>query len=89
MAALANRKIIPAERALAVVTRHATQRPTRRVMIERLRRGDLPPLRHAGPDLMAFIAGYLLMFHVAEADSECGRKFRCAGITAELMTHAT
>jgi hypothetical protein len=70
VAALAHRKVIAAERSLAVVARHAALSLTRRVMVERLRCGDLSALRHAGPNLMASVTGNALMFEVIKADAE-------------------
>jgi len=82
VAPLTDSKIIAAERAFTVMTSHATLSPSRSVVIERLWRSDLSSLRHTGSDLMAFIACYFLMLRVAEADSECRRKFRRARVTA-------
>jgi hypothetical protein len=71
MAPFTDRKIIATERPLAIVTSHATLRPSRRVMIERFRRGDLPALWHASAHLMTFVASNLLVLRMVEADSEC------------------
>jgi hypothetical protein len=59
------------------------------MMIEWLRRRDLPALWQAGPDLMTFIASYFLMLRMVKADAECGRRFRSARIAAQLMTGST
>jgi hypothetical protein len=56
MATFANGKVLAAERALPVVTRHATLSAPGSVMIERLRLRDLPALRQAGANLMTLIA---------------------------------
>lgn len=89
MATLANSEIITAERALTVMASHATLRPPRGVMIERLRRGDLPSLRHTGSDLMAFTACNLLMLCMTKADAECLRERRRPRIPTQLMTCPT
>ena len=70
----ANTKIIAAKRALAVVTRHATQSPAGRVMIQRFRRGHLPALWHARSYLVALIASYFLMLCMTKADAKCLRR---------------
>jgi len=89
VAPFTNCEIITAERTLAIVTSQATLRATGRVVIERLRRGDLSSLRQAGTHLMTFVASHFLMLRMAEADFECRRKFRRARIATQLMTSAT
>jgi hypothetical protein len=80
VAAFTNCEIIAAERALAIMTSHATLGPTRRVMVERFRRRYLPALRHPCAHLMTFIASQLLMLRMVEADLECRRQLRRARI---------
>jgi hypothetical protein len=80
VATLANSEIIATECALTVMASQATLRPPRGVMIERLRRGDLSPLRHTGSNLMAFIACNLLMLGMIESHAECLGELRCPGI---------
>ena len=82
MAPLTDREIITSERALAVMTSHATLSPPRRVMIEWLWRGYLLSLRHAGAHLVTLIARYLLMLRMIEADPKRRRNFRRARVTA-------
>src|ERR1700759_1452587 len=53
---LAVREVVAAERALAVVARHATLAAARAEVLRRLRRGDLPRLRRTGANLMALLA---------------------------------
>ena len=81
-------KIIVAKGALTVMAGHAALSTTRRVMIERLRRGDLPPLRHACPYLMTLVAGNLQMFRVTETNAKGWHEFRRPRIAAQLMTRA-
>jgi len=85
---LANYKIVAAERAFPVMTRHAALGPASRMMVQRLRRGHLSPLRHSRPHLMTFCTGELLMLPVVEADSKRLGHLRSARITAQLMTGA-
>jgi hypothetical protein len=87
--AFTDSEIIVAKSALTVMTRHTALRPTRRVMIERLRRGDLPPLRHACLYLMTLVAGHLLVLRMTKADSERLRELGCTGITTQLMARST
>ena len=61
MATPTDSKVVSAKRALAVMTGQAALPPARRMMIERFGRGHLFALRQAGPDLMTFGAGNLLM----------------------------
>jgi len=56
MAPFANREIVAAKTAFAIMTAQAALTASGRVMIERLRLCHLPALLHAGPDLMARIA---------------------------------
>ena len=56
MAAFANGKIVVTEGALAVMTGHATLAAPQGVMIERFRLSHLATLRHAGTNLMTFVA---------------------------------
>jgi len=88
VAPFTNREIVVAKRALAVMTSHATLSPSRRVMIERFRRGNLSALRQAGPDLMTFIAGDLLMLCMTKANTERRRELGRPRISAQLMTSA-
>src|SRR5436190_1904316 len=52
MTTLAGCEIVAAERALALMTSHATLAAPGGVMIERLGLRDLPALRHGGANLM-------------------------------------
>jgi len=61
MATLANCEVVAAKRTLAVMACHATLRATCCVMVKRFRRRDLFSLRHSRFDLVALVAGYLLM----------------------------
>jgi hypothetical protein len=81
VATFADGEVVTAKRSLAVMARHAAWRSTRRVMIERFRRGNLSALRHAGPNLVAFGAGNFFMLGVIKADPECLSRFRGPGIT--------
>jgi len=88
VATLANSEIITAESALAVMTSQTALRSTCGVMIQRFRRRDLSALRHSGSNLMAFIAGNLLMLCMTKANAECLRERRRSRISAQLMTSA-
>src|SRR5204862_5104306 len=88
MATFASGEIFTAKSALAVMAGHATLPTTGCVMVERLRRRNLPSLRHAGPDLMAFSAGKLLMLCMTKANAECLRERRRPRISAQLVTSA-
>lgn len=85
MAPLASGKIIAAEGALAVMTSHATLSASGCMMVKRFRRRHLPPLRLAGPDLVALSTGFLLMFSVTEPDTKSLCGFRCAAVATQLM----
>jgi hypothetical protein len=75
--ALADREVIIAKGALAVMTGHATLAATARMMIQGFGCRDLLPLRQAGAHLMTFIAiDFRLMFVVTEADPECRHELR-------------
>ena len=89
MAPLTNCEVIAAKRTLAVMASHAALRATRCVMVERLRRGDLSSLRHSRSHLVAFVAGYLLMFGMIKADAESLGGLSCPGIPTQLMTRTT
>ena len=89
MTTLADGEIVSTKRAFAVVTGGTTQPPSGRMMIERGGLRDLPPLQHAGPDLMTFLARGLFMLVVTEAHTKGLRELRRAGITAELVTSPT
>ena len=68
------------------MTSQATLAASGGVMIQRLGLGHLSPLRHAGKDLMALSASYLVMLSMTEADPKRPGELRSPGITAELMT---
>jgi hypothetical protein len=78
MAAFANGKVIVAERALPIMTSHATLSAPAGVMIERLGLRDLAALRHARANLMTLVTGSLLVFRMAEANSKCLGELRRA-----------
>jgi len=84
--ALADTKVIAAKGAFPIVTSQATLAASRGMMIQRLGLSHLSPLGHAGKDLMALSASYLVMLSMTEADSKRPGEFRCPGITAELVT---
>jgi len=86
VAAFANAKVITPKRPLSIMATQATFAAPRGVMIQRLWLGHLSSLRHAGNDLMALSASYLVMLSMTEADSKGPGEFRCPGITAELVT---
>jgi len=88
VATLANRKVIAAERALAVMASHTAHPAAARVMIQRFGRGDLSSLRHAGSNLVAFVASFFLMLCMTKANAECLRERRRPRISAQLMTSA-
>ena len=72
MAPCANRKVVTAKGSLPVVTRHATKRARRSVMIKRLRCADLSS-RYAGADLVTFTASQsfvLVVLRMTETDAE-------------------
>ena len=85
MTARANAKVIAPKRAFPVMTSQATLPASAGVMIQRLWLGHLPPLRHAGTDLMTLPASYFAMLAMTEADPKRPGELRCPGITAELM----
>ena len=85
MAAFANAKVIASESAFSIMTSHATLAASARVMIQRLWLGHLLPLRHTRTNLVTSITSYLAMLSMTEADPKRAGKFRCPGITAELM----
>jgi hypothetical protein len=72
----AHAEVIIAKGTLAVVTRHTTLPASGGVMIERLGLGNLPALRHAGPDLMTFAARGLFMLVVTKTDAKGLRRLR-------------
>jgi len=51
-------------------------------MIQRLGRSYLSLRWHSRHNLMAFVAGYFLMFGVIKADAESLREFRSAPVAA-------
>jgi len=88
--AFANREVITAKCAFAVMTGHAALAAATRMVIQRLGCRDLPSLGHAGAHLMTFIAiDFRLMLGVTEADPERRHVLRRAGVTTQLMTSAT
>ena len=89
VAPLTNCEVIVAKRALAIVASHAALPATRRVMVERFRRGDLSSLRHSRPNLVAFVAGYFLMPGMIESHAEGRGRRGSPGIPTQLMTRAT
>jgi hypothetical protein len=82
VAPFTTREIVTAERALTVVTSHATLAPSRRVMVERLGRGDLSPLRLACTHIVTFVACHLFVLRVTKTDTECRHHRRRARIAA-------
>jgi len=88
MTTLAGRKIVAAEGALPVMTRHATLATPGGVMIEWLRLSHLPALRQAGANLVTLGAGSLLMLVVTKTNAKGLRILRCARIATQLMARA-
>jgi len=88
MTTLAGSKVVPAEGALAIMTSHATLAATAGVMIERLGLSHLPALRHAGANLVTFVAGSLLMFLMTKTNAKGLRILRRSCIAAQLMAGA-
>ena len=80
MAAGTDGKVIPSKRALAIMTRHATHGPSRRMMIEGLGHRHLSPLCHSRAHLMTFVAVNLLMFCMTETDAKRLREFGRSGV---------
>ena len=85
MTALADTKVIAAKGAFPIVTGQATLAASRGMMIQRLGLSHLSPLGHAGKDLMALSASYLVMLSMTEADPKRPGELRRPGITTELM----
>ena len=82
-------EVITAKRALAVVTTRAALAAPTGVMIQRLWRGDLSPLRHARAHLVTIVTVSLwIMPGMAKSKVECGHVLRRARISAQLMTCA-
>ena len=67
------------------MTSQATLAASRGMMIQRLGLSHLSPLGHAGKDLMALSASYLVMLSMTEADPKRPGELRRPGITTELM----
>ena len=88
MTALAGSKIVAAEGPLPVMTSHATLAAPSGVMIECLRLSNLPALRHAGANLVTFVAGSLPMLLMTKTDAKGLRILRRSRIAAQLMTGA-
>ena len=86
MTARADGKVITAKRAFPIMTSQATLAASRGMMIQRLGLSHLSPLGHAGKDLMALSASYLVMLSMTEADPKRPGELRRPGITAQLMT---
>jgi len=78
----ADRKIIAAESALAIVAAHAAFTAGLCVMIQRRRRGNLPSLRHSRSDLVALVTTDFLMSRMIKADAEGLCEFRSATVAA-------
>lgn len=74
----ADGEVISTKGALSIVTSHAALGPTRGVMVQRLRCGDLPALGLTGTDLVALIAIQLFMFRMTEPNAESRHHFRGA-----------
>jgi hypothetical protein len=88
MAPFTTREIVAAKRALTVVTGHAALTTAGRVMIERLRRRNLSPLRLPGANIVAFVARQLFVFRMTKANPKRRHHHRRTRIAAELMTGA-
>lgn len=89
MTALANREIVAAEGALPVVTARAARSARRRVMVQRQRRGHLPPPRQTRPQRVTAGAGQLLsVLCMTKTDAISRRVLRSAHKTSALMTRA-
>ena len=85
MTARADGKVITSKRAFPIMTSQAAFAASRGVMIQRLGLSHLSPLGHAGKDLMALSASYLVMLSMTEADPKRPGELRRPGITAKLM----
>jgi hypothetical protein len=68
--AFANAEVVVAKGTLPIMAGHTTLAAAGGVMIKRLRLGNLPALRHAGANLMTFIARVLLMLLVTKTDAK-------------------
>jgi hypothetical protein len=91
MTTLARGKVIAAKRPFSVVTRHATKRVWRRVMIEWLRRTHLKSLRDAGSQTMTLATTQsfiLVVFRMTKSNSKRRRQFRCAYAPPQFMTNS-
>jgi hypothetical protein len=86
----ADREVIIAKCAFAVMTCHAAQSSTGRMVVQRLRCRDLPSLRHAGAHLMTIVAVSLwIVLGVTEANPERRHVLRSTRVTTQLMASAT
>ena len=88
VAAFADSKVVTAKRAFPVVTSHTTLTTPCRVMIQRLRRCDLSPLRLTRPDVVTFVACNLSVLRVTKTDAKRRHHHWRARIAAELMTRS-
>ena len=89
MTTFTDREVIVTEGALAVMATTTALSAAAGVMIQRLRRGDLASLRHAGTNLVTVIAiGFWIMLRVAESNSEGRHVLRRARVAAQLMAGA-
>ena len=70
MASRTSSKIVAAKRAFAIVTGQATLPIARGVMMERLGLRYLPPLWHAGANLMTRVASSIGVLRVTETYSK-------------------
>lgn len=90
VAARAVREVVAAEGAAVVVAGHATPRTRVRVVHERLRGSDLPPLRRTGPQSVAVAAAQVFarVLGVAEAHAVGRRPFRRPTVAADEVARA-
>src|SRR6476646_6884655 len=86
VAMFAASEVVAAKRTLAVVTRHTTQAAAGRMVIERLGRCHLSPLRLACSNVVTFVACDLLVLSVTKADTKRRHHRRRTRIAAKLMT---
>ena len=89
MAPFANRKIVTAKRAFAIVAARAARTARRGVVIQRERRSHLSPLAQTGSDLVTFDARQLLrriMTRMTKPDAIRRGLFGSANKATELVT---
>lgn len=88
MTPFAGGEIIAAKSTFTVVASQAALCRAGSMMVERLRRCDLPALRQPRSHLMTFVAGNPVVFGVRETDAKRRRGLRRARVAAWLMADA-